>query len=54
MGQLPGGLPGVGHPEVQGCDYDHRTGDLRVVVVPRTPIGQLLVVVYRYRRSSPG
>jgi hypothetical protein len=54
LGQLPGGPPGVGQSEVEGCDYDHRTGDLRVLVIPRTPIGQLLVVVYRYRRSAAG
>ena len=54
LGQLPGGPPGVGQAEVEGCDYDHQTGDLRVLVVPRPPIGQLLVVVYRYRRSSAG
>jgi hypothetical protein len=52
MGQLPGGPPGVGQPDVEGCDFDRRTGDLRVLVVPRNPLGQLLVVVYRYRRST--
>jgi hypothetical protein len=52
MGQLPSGPPGVGETEVEGCDYDHRTGDLRVVVLPKTPLGQLLVVVYRYRQTQ--
>jgi hypothetical protein len=42
----------VGETEVEGCDYDHRTGDLRVVVLPKTPLGQLLVVVYRYRQTQ--
>jgi hypothetical protein len=54
MGQLPGGPPGVGETEVEGCDYDHQTGDLRVVVVPRTPLGEILVVVYRFRRDGDG
>jgi hypothetical protein len=54
LGQLPGGPPGLGQAEVEGCGYDAQTGDLRVVVVPRTPIGQLLVVIYRYRRSPAG
>ncbi len=44
----------VGPAEVEGCDYDHRTGDLRVLVVPRIPLGQLLVAVYRYRRNRAG
>jgi hypothetical protein len=54
LGQLPAGPPGVGESEVEGCDYDHQTGDLRVVVAPRNPLGELFVVVYRYRRGSPG
>ncbi|MBO0729460.1 MAG: hypothetical protein J2P57_09390 [Acidimicrobiaceae bacterium] len=52
MGQLPGGPPGVGHSEVEGCDYDHQTGDLRVLVIPKNPLGRLLVVTYRYRRND--
>jgi hypothetical protein len=51
LGQLPGGPPGVGATEVEGCDYDPRTGDLRVVVVPKTPLGKIVVVTYRYRRD---
>lgn len=54
LGRLPGGPPGVGESEVEGCDYDHQTGDLRVVVAPRNPLGELFVVTYRYRRESPG
>jgi hypothetical protein len=50
IGRLSGGPPGVGDSEVEGCDYDHQ-GDLRVLVVPKNPLGQLLVVVYRYRRK---
>lgn len=52
VGQLPSGPPGVGEAEVEGCDYDPRTGALRVVVVPKNPIGQLVVVVYEYRRNG--
>jgi hypothetical protein len=51
LGQLPSGPPGVGQSEVEGCDYDGQTGDLRVLVVPKAPLGQIVVVVYRYRRQ---
>jgi hypothetical protein len=37
---------------VEGCDYDQQTGDLRVVVVPKSPLGRLIVVVYQYRRDT--
>ena len=49
LAQLPSGPPGRGQTEVEGCDYDSQTGDLRVVVAPRNPLGQLFVVAYRYR-----
>jgi hypothetical protein len=49
--QVPGGPPGVGESEVEGCDYDRQTGDLRVVLVPKPPLGQIFVVVYRYRQE---
>ncbi len=51
LGQVSSGPPGFGSSEVQGCDYDHQTGFLRVVVVPKNPLGQLIVVVERYRRT---
>jgi hypothetical protein len=50
-----GGLPcptfGVHDPEVEGIDFDKDTGDLRVVIVPKPPIGLLLSGVYRFRRN---
>jgi hypothetical protein len=54
LGQLPSGPPGVGATEVEGCDYDHQTGVLRVLVVPKTPLGELLVITYRYQRDTDG
>jgi hypothetical protein len=52
LGQLPAGPPGARASEVEGCDYDHRSGDLRLVVIPWAPVGWLVVVVYRYRRDG--
>ncbi len=49
LGEVPRGPLGVGETEVEGCDYDRQTGDFRVLVVPKIPIGELLVVIYRYR-----
>jgi hypothetical protein len=50
-----GGLPypafGIHEPEVEGIDFDKDTGDLRVVIVPKLPIGLLFTGVYRFRRD---
>jgi hypothetical protein len=50
LGGLPAGRQSVGSPEVEGIDYDRRTGDLRVVIVPGWACG-LLVRVVRFRRQ---
>jgi hypothetical protein len=50
-----GGLPypafGIHEPEVEGIDFDKDTGDLRVVIVPKLPLGLLFTGVYRFRRD---
>ncbi len=49
IGHLSSGPPGLGVSEVEGCDYDDQAGDLRVLIVPKNPLGLLLVVTYRFR-----
>lgn len=40
--------------ETEGMDYDSRTGDLRVIVVPPAPCSWVDVDVYRFRREAAG
>ena len=40
--------------ETEGVDYDARTGDLRVIVVPPAPCNWAAVDVYRFRRETAG
>jgi hypothetical protein len=51
LGALPCPSFGVSEPEVEGLDFDADTGDLRVVIVPRPPLGLVLAGVYRFRRD---
>jgi hypothetical protein len=50
LGAIPSPAPGIGEPEVEGIDFDHRTGDLRVVVVPAAPVNLLEAAVLRFRQ----
>jgi hypothetical protein len=50
LGPIPSPAPGFGPPEVEGIDYDHSSGDLRIVVVPGPPVSMIDAAVLRFRR----
>ncbi len=50
LGGIPTPAPGIGQPEVEGIDFDHQTGDLRIVVVPGPPVSLIDAAVLRFRR----
>jgi hypothetical protein len=51
IGALPCPTFGLHEPEVEGIDFDQDTGDLRVVIVPKPPLGLWFAFVYRFRRN---
>jgi hypothetical protein len=51
VGKLPYPTFGIHEPEVEGIDFDQDTGSLRVVIVPKPPLGLLFVGVYRFLRT---